>query len=628
MPDKKTMLDHALDLWENGYNVIPLGDGGTKQAKLPREQWKQYQDAPATDIQITAWWEQWPNANIGILTGNITVVDADSAEAVEEVKKHYPHTPRRVKTSKGMHFYYKANDNEPIRNSANQNSKIDIRGIGGYVVAPPSTHEAGEQYVWDLDFGVSSDINDLHIIKSSELSITQPTLQSAITGNLNFDVSKYKPAQTETPVPPGGRNVAAASLAGKYIKSGDSIQEALQKLDIWNNQNPIPLNQEELKTTVVSVARTHASNTNQSVNILPFTPPINKRAEENKVFTLDEFGKNPPEPPEIFWRDAALFRGARMLVAGGAKKGKSSFAMHMAKAAATGGEFLGHKFTKPLRVVWLQAEIQKAWLKVRFDAMTKNMHHKEVELLNKSFYASGRLRIDAMNNEQWEQTILMLKPIKPDLVIIDPVINFFPGGNENDNAEMHGLLERFDSLEDHFDCALIALHHLNKGDTARDSFESIRGASAIRGWYDTGILLSACKGAPVGTVTISYELRNGAPLESHSAIYNHTAGEWQGTLQKQYEEAVKPAKELTRLDADHNKNVLLNIIKDNGGISSKQIIELAKDEMFLIKGRMNRYSVRALKDLVSKIKEHKSITTAKHGASVRHFYEDKSEVKE
>ena len=405
-----------------------------------------------------------------------------------------------------------------------------------------------------------------------------------------------------------------------FIKSKEAANNGNKQQDFGSRSEPIEINAELDRIASEDIKK----NGFHSQLYKPTRKQHQRENTENTLFTLGEFYDNPPPEPEIFWRDAALFRGARMVIVGGAKKGKSSFAMHLGKAAATGGKFLGHSFTKPLKVVWLQAEIQKKWLKSRFDQMRKSMTGKEFEMMRQNFFASGRLRIDAMNPEQWDNTIELLSQINPDIVIIDPVINFFPGGNENDNSEMHRLLERFDTLEDHFDCAIIALHHTGKNTMHADPFDAIRGASAIRGWYDTGIVLSACKGAPLGTVTISYELRNGAPLESHAAIYNHADGEWQGTLQKQYEEAVKPAKDLQRLDSDHNKNVLLNIIKDNGGVLSKQIIELAKDQAFLIKGKMDRYSVRALKDLVSEIKNHKNVTTAKHGASVRHFY--KSEV--
>lgn len=66
------------------------------------------------------------------------------------VRQHGPLPPGpRVRTgSGGWHLIYSQPDRE-IRNSVNRvGPGIDVRGAGGYVIAPPSLHQAGERYVW------------------------------------------------------------------------------------------------------------------------------------------------------------------------------------------------------------------------------------------------------------------------------------------------------------------------------------------------------------------------------------------------------------------------------------------------------------------------------------------------
>jgi hypothetical protein len=55
-------------------------------------------------------------------------------------------TPK-VKTGAGLHFYYKLPAGVTVKNSASRLGKfIDVRGDGGYVIAPPSKHISGRSY--------------------------------------------------------------------------------------------------------------------------------------------------------------------------------------------------------------------------------------------------------------------------------------------------------------------------------------------------------------------------------------------------------------------------------------------------------------------------------------------------
>lgn len=105
--------------------------------------------------QVTAWWTQWPDANIGIACGEMSglfVVDIDGPEgeaslaALEKKNGALPVVPE-VRTGKGRHLYFRHFPG--ARNSASKlGDFIDTRGDGGYVIAPPSLHPSGAQYAW------------------------------------------------------------------------------------------------------------------------------------------------------------------------------------------------------------------------------------------------------------------------------------------------------------------------------------------------------------------------------------------------------------------------------------------------------------------------------------------------
>lgn len=110
-------------------------------------------DATTDTETIKQWWTKHPDANIGIATGNgLMVVDIDTDKGGEEsfiaLEEEIGKLPETLEVSTGgggKHLYYQID--EPIRNRVEVKPGLDIRGEGGYVVAPPSNHVKGE-YQW------------------------------------------------------------------------------------------------------------------------------------------------------------------------------------------------------------------------------------------------------------------------------------------------------------------------------------------------------------------------------------------------------------------------------------------------------------------------------------------------
>jgi hypothetical protein len=139
--------DAALAYAQEGLYVFPLQPHG----KTPLTA-HGLEDATTDPMTIETWWGRWPEANIGIRTGDLVVVDEDRLGALEEfaaeVHETIPATGV-VKTGSGRHFYFNQPEGERIRNTAGRLAPgIDTRGDGGYVVAPPSVHPDGSIYEW------------------------------------------------------------------------------------------------------------------------------------------------------------------------------------------------------------------------------------------------------------------------------------------------------------------------------------------------------------------------------------------------------------------------------------------------------------------------------------------------
>jgi len=517
-------LDSALDLYEQGFRVIPLAPKTKNRPLIP---WKEFQKRMPVEEEIRQWWTRWPDANAAIVTGpEIIVIDADRPEAIEWVESTLTRTPWRVDTRPGRRHYYYATGGETPLSSATLPGGIDIRGRGGYAVAPGSTHPDGYTYrcnilpdaqatcIWDLPSLTDEDRKHLASIKRCITAISDDphklaTPSLATPGEVIADLSQVKTPASGAPVDPGERNMTAASLAGQWLREGWSLADVKRRLAAWNQTNPDPLPADEIDTIAASVGLTAARN-GQSVRL---TPPPRTQA----IYSLDQWDRRDLPKPECYWRGATLFAGSRVLLAGPPKKCKSMFFLGMAVAAATGGDFLGEPFSRPLKVVWAQAEIHEAWLSERIDVYRRHLTARQMGDLQENLHVTGRLRINLQARGEWERFKEEIQQIQPDIVCLDPFINFAMA-DEVRNDEMHRTLSIADELLD-MQCVILIIHHVGKAQKSCP-FEAIRGASAIRGWYDTGLVLH---GDPT---VLSYELRNAPAPASHGLQFNWQTGRW------------------------------------------------------------------------------------------------------
>lgn len=146
-------LDAALSYLARGWAVLPM----SRKSKKPIIKWKEFQTRRPTEAEVRGWWQAFPRANVGIITGaisGIAVLDEDGEEDDPEAGARsiaeqggVPDT-LRSRTRKGFHhlFLHPGGD---VRNFVRDFPGLDFRGDGGYIIAPPSVHETGHVYAWE-----------------------------------------------------------------------------------------------------------------------------------------------------------------------------------------------------------------------------------------------------------------------------------------------------------------------------------------------------------------------------------------------------------------------------------------------------------------------------------------------
>lgn len=212
-----------------GFSVIPMGED-----KTPLIKWQHLQESRPTLAEILSWRRH----NLAIITGaisNIVVVDCESREDAAWFWKHRGKTSAVVKTRRGYHLYFR-HPGERVANAQKVkdekgSARYDVRGDGGYVLAPPSRHTEGN-YFW---------------VKKLDDPQTLPVFQREWRPEAR--ISEDNDRKIRDAVRYISRIRAVAGQAGHdntfraactLIENGLSEAEALLALQSWNRTNAEP----------------------------------------------------------------------------------------------------------------------------------------------------------------------------------------------------------------------------------------------------------------------------------------------------------------------------------------------------------------------------------------------------
>jgi len=163
-PIPPAAIDDATELLSRGLSLFPVprprpgaAAGQPGDGKVPALPWREYQSRLPTADELATWFRT--PQNIAVVTGavsGVVVVDADAMDAVRWAVRRLPYTPWQTKTPRGFHLWYRhpgvrVGNRARIATEAGKLS-MDVRGDGGYVIAPGSLHASGAVYEWAGDW--------------------------------------------------------------------------------------------------------------------------------------------------------------------------------------------------------------------------------------------------------------------------------------------------------------------------------------------------------------------------------------------------------------------------------------------------------------------------------------------
>ena len=223
------MRDAALDYVARGYSVLPLhsavngscsctkGSACESRGKHPRTK-HGLNDATTDAATIRAWWEKWPDANIGVNMGvsGLAAADVDvrgekaGLQTWETVKAEHgsivENTAIVITPTDGMHAWFEAG---PYSIASGENAlgmHVDVKAEGGYLVAPPSSID-GVPYRWKEGHGLD------------RLALIPESLARAMSAPKQRLRQRDADAVSER-IPAGKRHSTLVSLAGAMRNRG------------------------------------------------------------------------------------------------------------------------------------------------------------------------------------------------------------------------------------------------------------------------------------------------------------------------------------------------------------------------------------------------------------------------
>lgn len=442
MTDNKQLRDAAHRYCNNGWSIIPLG----RDKKPLIQSWLPFQESRASHEEVFRWFQQLSGMNLGIVTGaisGIVVVDVENGGSIEG----YPKTVTARTGGGGWHLYYK-HPGVPVKNSTRIAELTDIRGDGGYVVAPPSISEKGP-YTWELaPWEVKMAPYPTEIIDSKR------TVKEKLQGE------PPKPSVSER-VPVGQRNDTATRYIGTVLTAlPRHLWEvagwgALKEWNVALTESPLP--EQELRSVYESIR-------SRELGKVP------EAALKLDTFSLTSLYKQ--TFPESLWLAQDLIPlGGLTAITGESNTFKTFLTSALAASVATGTPFVGNFGVTGGKILIIDSENHPRISLKRF----KDLNVAGTDDI--IFIALSELKLDQ------EQGVVALQKIidelQPRLVILDSLVRFH-SKEENSASEMSQVMNELKKLVSD-DRAIVFIHHHKKeqGFGKKGGSQSVRGSSDI-----------------------------------------------------------------------------------------------------------------------------------------------------
>lgn len=491
--------------------------------------------------------------NIGMLTGHasngVFIVDVDLQkgemprlwyEALVQANGGEFITPTQRTGGGGLQLLFRAPHNQIPSTNKFSDISVDIRGVGGFAMLPPSRHDSGNFYEWlhgkepwsvqimDAPQFLLDEIQRLHgrFGGSSSSGTRSKTAAPAYVRNIAGDivngreeyarnlvwgivVTAYRNNPDRNAVPAEAFDWACSVYFSK-VKTRHTIPGENEDLLESEDRGISMLRrkwQYALKQWDGKAARDAANPPPDKARHLqlvqPSQPaPPNVDPETGEVIPQDPAHYESLSATEIdaladpVWLiDDMIIEKSFGFIYGRPGSGKSFLALSIALAISTGlKEWFGRKIHRNGPVIYISSE-GTGDIKFRLRAW-KN--HYGVSLDNSQFRLI-RQSINFMSAADIQKLVDTIEHTAqtighPSMVIVDTVSRVLPGAEENLQKDMTLFIGACDRIRELFGCTVLGVHHTNKEGA------EMRGSTTLMAAGDSVFFVDREEGAPGGMI--------------------------------------------------------------------------------------------------------------------------------
>lgn len=443
-----TKLEYAMKLAKMGFKVFPLRENDKRPLLKGKAQIQ-----GTTDLnQVRDTWTRYPNANIGIATGDgLTVIDVDTiaSHGVDgessmldyQIRNGFINATLEVTTPTGGKHYYYLTDNE-YGNKASILPGVDVRGLGGYVVGPGSTingtlYEA--EHLMEPQRANSEVIQLLGACKKRETS-TDP-----------FEA--LEKGYSETLIPQGSRTDYLIKQCAQLCDGTKTLETMKKMIQVINETNlETPLTDRELETEVF---------------------PSLKRFKKHEVKKVDPEGSIDPNKINLvsvsdikkerveWFIPGYIPKGTITIIGGDGGLGKTSLWCNIASAISNGTPCVLQENNDVLcpqgEVIYFSGEDDTARvLRPRLEQNGANLDNIKTIPMDDDAFTS--LSIGGVLIED------IIEARRPMLVIFDPIQQFIKNADMSKRNDMRKIMTSLSKLGKKYGTTFILVMHTNKRD--------------------------------------------------------------------------------------------------------------------------------------------------------------------
>jgi len=470
---------------------------------------KDWEAAATTDAaQIDAWWTVDPHCNIGFAPGRSgsIVLDVDPPLGFETLKV-LPNLPATftIKSPRGgLHFYFDGDGPTSVgTDKRGLGPKIDTRGLGGYVLIPPSVIAPGE-YANNKEGGSYEYANKADIAPVPEwigAKIAQRQERHDASDNVVLDhPSNVARARSllETYIRTGdvavegqGGDDRTYRLCAELANLGLSAERMAEVLEPWNAACVPPWEPEDLAGKIAN-ALNYAQNEQGAWAVQdPATAfahyegpePVEHgdqvRLKRSRFYPMSLDEAHSAKKPSWIIPDFVQ-ADSLTVIFGKLKSFKSFLALHLCLGVSAGVEVFGHK---PERGCVVYAVGEGQWNIAHAHAPAWMLAHS-VEAPDFYIIPTVPKVIFGGDDGDAAQLVAQVKArgLKPTAVVIDTMARSIGGLDENSAKDVSTFVAACDYIREALHCAVIVIHHSGK-----DKTKGSRGSSALDAAADTVI---------------------------------------------------------------------------------------------------------------------------------------------